>query len=215
MCIWSLLYFPDRTEPVLYEYALLQAIPPDSSVNLFWDEPENQYGSPVSGMVAPRSVEFTDGSRWDLYDCFYENLEPDFLLQTNASDALAGDVAPHTMLQERSYTAETLSPTPPEINGDLNDDAWNSDGWSEGFIQREPSNGAEPSQETAFKSLYDTRNIYIAVRAYDTDSDPVERRSARRDGIDGDWIEANLDSYNDKRTAFRFYLSVAGIKGIP
>ena len=36
---------------------------------------------------------------------------------------------------------------------------------------------------------------------------------SRRDGFEGDWVEINIDSYNDKRTAFSFTTSVSGVKG--
>ncbi len=35
---------------------------------------------------------------------------------------------------------------------------------------------------------------------------------SRRDGYSGDWVEVILDSYNDKRTAFSFTMSAAGVK---
>ena len=36
---------------------------------------------------------------------------------------------------------------------------------------------------------------------------------SRRDGFDGDWVEVNIDSYFDQRTAFSFTASVSGVKG--
>ena len=36
---------------------------------------------------------------------------------------------------------------------------------------------------------------------------------SRRDSFDGDWVEINIDSYNDKRSAFSFTSSVSGVKG--
>lgn len=36
---------------------------------------------------------------------------------------------------------------------------------------------------------------------------------SRRDGFEGDWVEINIDSYHDLRTAFSFTLSVSGVKG--
>lgn len=39
------------------------------------------------------------------------------------------------------------------------------------------------------------------------------RRVSRRDSFDGDWVEINLDSYFDHRTAFSFTINAAGVKG--
>src|SRR5436190_1758239 len=33
------------------------------------------------------------------------------------------------------------------------------------------------------------------------------------DGFEGDWVEINIDSYADKRSAFSFTSSVSGVKG--
>jgi hypothetical protein len=61
--------------------------------------------------------------------------------------------------------------------------------------------------------LYDDKNLYIAVRAYDSDPGQIVKRMSRRDGFDGDWVEINIDSYFDHRTAFSFTASVSGVKG--
>ena len=38
------------------------------------------------------------------------------------------------------------------------------------------------------------------------------KRLTRRDGFDGDWIGIFIDSYHDKRTAFGFIVTAAGVK---
>src|SRR3989337_2269381 len=52
------------------------------------------------------------------------------------------------------------------LDGIPSEDAWNSVEWGGDFIQRQPNEGAKPSQETAFKILYDERFLYVAVRCY-------------------------------------------------
>src|SRR5512133_1848997 len=59
--------------------------------------------------------------------------------------------------------------TAPVIDGLMNDESWNAVEWSGDFIQFEPVENKPPSQETEFKVLYDNDNIYIFVRAYDTE----------------------------------------------
>jgi len=113
---------------------------------------------------------------------------------------------------KRIYTAQRINPEPPLIDGILNDLIWEQTEWSGDFIQRQPHDGQDPSQDTAFKILYDDKNIYVAVRAYDSEPDRIERRLSRRDTIDGDWVEINIDSYFDKRTAFCFGVNAAGVK---
>ncbi|MGB3801466.1 MAG: DUF5916 domain-containing protein, partial [Lewinella sp.] len=68
-------------------------------------------------------------------------------------------------------------------------------------------------QETRLKILYDDRNLYVAFRCLDSEPDKIEQRMGRRDQFPGDWVEINIDSYHDKRTAFSFTVSASGVKG--
>ncbi|EMR01487.1 DUF5916 domain-containing protein [Cesiribacter andamanensis] len=144
-----------------------------------------------------------------------------FLYTLSIFSLLAGPL----LAQEKSATSPqeasiprkvyTTAPatTPPDIDGLLNDAAWDAVEWGGDFTQREPDKGAPATQKTAFKVLYDAKNLYVAIRAYDTDPEQIVRRMSRRDGFDGDWVEVNIDSYFDHRTAFSFTASVSGVKG--
>ncbi|ASV29518.1 DUF5916 domain-containing protein [Maribacter cobaltidurans] len=100
-----------------------------------------------------------------------------------------------------------------EIDGMLNDKGWNVVPLEGDFTVFDPNNGETPSQPTKFKITYDSKFLYIGIRCYDSIPSKIERRLARRDNFAGDWIEINIDSYNDKRTGFSFNVSAAGVKG--
>jgi hypothetical protein len=104
-------------------------------------------------------------------------------------------------------------PSAPVIDGDLADACWNAVEWGTDFVQWEPEEGAAPSQQTAFKIVYDDRAVYVAYRCYDTDPSEIDNILARRDGFPGDWVEINIDSYHDLRTGFSFTASVSGTRG--
>jgi len=113
--------------------------------------------------------------------------------------------------QKRTYkTLRTL--IPPTIDGVLDDEVWDQVEWASDFKQREPHSGADPSQITAFKILYDDNNLYIGIKLYDKDPEKIEKRMTKRDQLDGDQIFIGLDSYNDDRTAFVFGVSAAGVQ---
>ncbi|MTI23244.1 hypothetical protein E1176_19605 [Fulvivirga sp. RKSG066] len=114
----------------------------------------------------------------------------------------------------KSYTTQRISGAPPKIDGLANDPAWDQVPWGGGdFTQRSPDDGAAPSVQTHFKILYDEKNLYILTKNLDPDPEKIVSRMSRRDGFDGDWVEVNIDSYYDKRTAFSFTSSVSGVKG--
>ena len=112
------------------------------------------------------------------------------------------------------YTTQRLVGEPPKIDGRGNDAAWGQVAWGGGdFLQRSPDAGAPASVQTKFKILYDDKNLYILFKNFDPEPDKIVSRMSRRDGFEGDQVEVNIDSYNDKRTAFSFSASVSGVKG--
>jgi len=100
----------------------------------------------------------------------------------------------------------------PVIDGKLDDPEWLYLAWINNFVQHQPYEGKEPSQETGFKILYDNDNIYVAIWAFDTNPDSLERRLTRKDEIDGDIVSIQFDTYHDQRTAFTFTVSASGVK---
>lgn len=114
----------------------------------------------------------------------------------------------------KSYTTTRVSGHAPKIDGLLNDPAWEQVPWGGGdFRQVNPNAGDGASVQTTFKILYDEKNLYIAFRNLDPEPSKIVKRMSRRDGFEGDWVEINIDSYYDKRTAFSFTSSVSGVKG--
>lgn len=114
---------------------------------------------------------------------------------------------------KRIYHTTRIQGNAPVIDGIGQEDVWNTVEWSGDFIQKSPEDGGNPSQETVFKVLYDDDFLYFLIRSYDTEPEKIVKRLSRRDGFDGDWVEINIDSYFDKRTAFSFTASVSGVKG--
>ena len=116
-------------------------------------------------------------------------------------------------IPKRIYLTKKVSTQAPVIDGTLEDPAWETVEWGTDFRQFQPNDGGEAVAQTAFKLLYDDENLYAAFRCYDPEPDKIVKRMSRRDGFEGDWVEINIDSYHDQRTAFSFTSSVSGVKG--
>ncbi|MFC1555658.1 DUF5916 domain-containing protein [candidate division KSB1 bacterium] len=114
--------------------------------------------------------------------------------------------------QAETYISVRTGNEPPVIDARFDDPVWDLVEWEAKFTQTRPLDGAEPSQKTAFKILYDDKNIYVAINAFDTEPDKIYRRVARRDDEESDLVSVVLDSYFDKRTGFFFSVSPAGVK---
>ncbi len=115
--------------------------------------------------------------------------------------------AQETKVYETSRTALT-----PRINGVFDDPVWQNANWQGDFTQHDPDNGAAPSQPTTFAILYDDDYLYVAIKAQDDEPEKIERRLSRRDSWEGDIVGIHLDSYFDRKTAFLFMVSAAGVK---
>lgn len=113
----------------------------------------------------------------------------------------------------RAYETRRFDGTPPRIDGQLDDAVWSQVPWAGEFIQREPSPGDAPHQPTEFKILYSDNALFVGFRAHDSEPGKIVAQSARRDGFPGDWVEINIDSRRDRRTAFSFTISASGVKG--
>lgn len=114
---------------------------------------------------------------------------------------------------KKKYFTERIKSESPVIDGILNDLVWETVEWGGDFIQNQPTEGIAPTEQTRFKILYDEKNLYIAYFCEDSAQDSIVERMSRRDQFPGDWVEINIDSYHDLRTAFSFTISASGVRG--
>jgi hypothetical protein len=112
---------------------------------------------------------------------------------------------------KRLYHTKRIQSEPPEIDGLLDDACWSEGVWSGNYTQQIPTEGIEPSAETELQILYDDKNVYMAIRAFD-DPKKIDRTAGRRDSFGGDIVGVCFDSYHDLRTGFEFNLTAAGSK---
>lgn len=113
----------------------------------------------------------------------------------------------------KSYATSHIGNQKIQIDGIIDEDIWESAPWATDFTVIQPNNGDQPQQQTRFKILYDSEHLYLAYHALHDEPAKIESRLARRDNFPGDWVEVNIDSYNDNNTAYSFTLSVSGVKG--
>jgi hypothetical protein len=91
---------------------------------------------------------------------------------------------------------------PPVIDGKLNEDVWKQAVVLRDFYQINPGDNIAPSKPTEVFLGYDSRFLYIGVRAFD---DPTKVRAsvAQRDNVFGeDNVRVLLDTFNDQRKAY-------------
>ena len=74
------------------------------------------------------------------------------------------------------------------------------------FFQREPVEGAPPSERTEVRVLFDDRHLYFALRCFDSEAGRLVANQMRRDADleENDHIQIILDPYNDRGGGFYF-----------
>jgi Domain of unknown function (DUF5916) len=103
---------------------------------------------------------------------------------------------------------------PPVIDGVLDDPAWASGLKFDGFKTFKPDYGKDASQRTEAYIAYDAENFYFAFRCYDSDPAKVKGAVCRRDTVfQDDLVFVNLDTFNDRQSAFVFMINPCGIQG--
>ena len=104
--------------------------------------------------------------------------------------------------------------TAPTLDGRLNDAVWADAEVASGFRQFEPSPDTCGTERTEARIVIDGQAIYIAMRMYDSRPDSIRSQFLRRDdgGASSDWAAVILDSYHDRRTAYRFAATPRGTR---
>lgn len=100
------------------------------------------------------------------------------------------------------------------LDGRLDDAAWQAAPVARDFTQSWPNPGKPPVDPMEVRVLYDAEAIYVGVRMFDAHPDSIAAQLARRDasGIYSDWVHVIIDSYHDRRTAFRFTTNPRGVQ---
>lgn len=83
----------------------------------------------------------------------------------------------------------------------------------EGFVQREPIDGAAATQRTEVYLGYDQSKLYAVFLAFDSNPELIRANLASRENIGGDdSVEITIDTFNDQRTAYTFRVTPLGMQ---
>jgi hypothetical protein len=99
------------------------------------------------------------------------------------------------------------------IDGKLIEQAWQKAEHQGSFVEKEPHPLVDISEETEFAILYDENNLYVGVWSWDSDPEKIVRQLNPRGTASPDNINLFLDTYNDRRTGYKFNISPTGVQG--
>ena len=106
----------------------------------------------------------------------------------------------------------TRTSEPIEIDGVLDEAAWDGAASIETFTQLQPVAGAPASQRTVIRVLYDERMVYFGIEGRDTDPEAISRTVTQRDGEvwEDDAVALVLDTFDDDNNAYVFMVNSLG-----
>jgi len=96
------------------------------------------------------------------------------------------------------------------VDGRLDETAWEREGYSR-LIQRDPIEGAEPTERTSVLIVYNDEGLYVAGTCYHTGADTIVGGLARRDQtVESDWFWFWIDPNHDRQNGFGFAVNPDG-----
>jgi len=100
-----------------------------------------------------------------------------------------------------------------EIDGRLDERAWQAAPVATGFRQRDPEQGEPASEPSELRLLFDDEALYVGVRLRDSEPALVSRQLSRRDvAPEADSFALLLDPQHDHRTGVLLEVSAAGVQ---
>ncbi len=100
-----------------------------------------------------------------------------------------------------------------EIDGKLDDEIWQSAVKLSLNYETMPNENVNPDVATQVYLAEDSKNLYIAFRAQDSDASKIRAFYRDRDEVsDDDYVAITLDTFNDSTRAYRFYTNALGVQ---
>ncbi len=122
----------------------------------------------------------------------------------------AGGQAPAETPRKRAH-AVRVGDGSIRLDGRLDEEAWRTAPALTGFVQQEPVEGEPATDAMEIRFVYDDDALYIGARM--SSSGPVQAPMGRRDdGERAEHLQVSLDTYLDRRTAYSFGVTAAGVR---
>ncbi len=130
--------------------------------------------------------------------------------RTSAQEGPAGFEDRRVMSAARLEPGENI-----DLDGILDEAAWERAEPAADFVQIDPNNGAAPTEPTEVYIVFSDNSMYMGVVAYDSEPDELRGNTMLRDEFLGAddrfmWV---FDTYLDERTGYFFEMNPSGAMG--
>lgn len=98
-----------------------------------------------------------------------------------------------------------------DVDGRLDEAAWRNVPPITEFVQKEPVEGARPTDRMEVRFAYDDTALYVGARMHS--ASPIQAPMGRRDsGDQAEHLLVSLDTYLDRRTSSTFGVTASGVR---
>ena len=99
------------------------------------------------------------------------------------------------------------------VDGRLDEPLWEQAPGIDDFVQKEPVEGAPPTERMEIRFVYDSSALYVGARMYKVPGSTIQAPMGRRDRVEqAENIQVALDTFHDRRTAYVFGVTAAGVR---
>ncbi len=113
---------------------------------------------------------------------------------------------------ERPRAHAVRASGPIQIDGVLDEPAWQNARVIDEFVQSKPVAGAAATERTEVRILYDDENLYLGAEMFDSDPSGIVIATLQRDPNtrDGDAFGFTIDTFHDRKSAYAFFINPGG-----
>lgn len=99
----------------------------------------------------------------------------------------------------------------PKVDGRIDDAAWVAARPVDSFVQHYPVGGAQPSERTTMRVVFDDEALYFGFDCEQVHSQIVDRLTRRDRDSESEWISVRIDPKNEAKVAFSFGVNATGV----
>lgn len=120
----------------------------------------------------------------------------------------------HAQTAAKRMTAVRVPAGSIVLDGRLDESVWRDAAPIADFVQKQPHEGALPTERTEVRIAYDDAALYVGARMFAKDPALIQAPVGRRDNIGQmEHLVVSLDTYHDRRTAYSFAIAASGVRG--
>lgn len=130
-----------------------------------------------------------------------------------AAQDLAAQAPSSAEVMRKLATAVRVDNGSIRVDGTLDDAGWARANTVTDLVQKEPIEGAPPSEQTEIRFVYDDTALYVGARMFKRSGSAVQAPMGRRDrGEQVEYLHIALDTFLDHRTAYVFGVTAGGVR---